>query len=132
MTSTWEHDPGLALGSIFSRLTCSPPSTSCRTLLPQLQPSVDGILRTLSPTDADVFHSVLNGIPLISHTPPVAKQPPPIPADTSPDAIADAILAASLSATLRPTIRTNLVLFFVNLSPPPGGVMFLPSADDLR
>ena len=70
-------DPGHDLETLLARLTCSQPDEPCLTLLPQLQPSVDGILATLSPTDAEVFRSALDSITLISHTPPFAKRPPP-------------------------------------------------------
>ena len=47
-----------------------PPNTDRTPPLP-VQPSADGILATLSPTDAQVLRSALAGVPLISDTPPL-------------------------------------------------------------
>ena len=57
---------------------------------PLVQPSVNGILSTLSPTDAQVFRSALAGISLISDAPPLLTQflPPSPPADAPPFLVA--------------------------------------------
>ncbi|PIL24786.1 hypothetical protein GSI_12672 [Ganoderma sinense ZZ0214-1] len=80
MPSTFKHEP---FEATLARLTAPPPSTPCRTLFPQLQPSVDEILRTLSSTDADVFRSVLVRTLLIYRNPSGAPYLPPLPAEAA-------------------------------------------------
>ncbi|KAI1790281.1 hypothetical protein LXA43DRAFT_1149203 [Ganoderma leucocontextum] len=55
---------------------------------PLVPPSADGILRTLSPTDAHVFSSALANVPLISHTPPFVTQLIAPPVNTPPGPVA--------------------------------------------
>ncbi|KAM5531476.1 hypothetical protein V8D89_014866 [Ganoderma adspersum] len=68
---------GLGLSSFCA------PNTDCTLLLP-VQPSADGILATLSPTDAQVFRSALAGVPLIYDTPPLLTRFLSPPADAPP------------------------------------------------
>ncbi|PIL24787.1 hypothetical protein GSI_12673 [Ganoderma sinense ZZ0214-1] len=87
LTASQPTMPSIASGDdlapLFARIASlarlGPPSRPCITLLSQLQPSVNAILATLSPTDAEIFRSVLDDVPLISHTPAFAKQPLPLP-----------------------------------------------------
>ena len=127
-------DPGHDLKTLLARLTCSQPDEPCLTLLPKLQPSVDGILATLSPTDAEVFRSALDGVTLISHTPPFAKRPPPLPIFPAPSV--DVLLAssnASMRASNLPRMRDNPVFFFAYFSQPSHTPipLFKPTAVDL-
>nr|VWP02250.1 Structural maintenance of chromosomes protein [Ganoderma boninense] len=70
-TSTSNIVDGILAGLGISGLS-SPYTGPTPPLL--LQPSTDGILATLTPTDAHVFRSALAGIPLISDAPPLLTQ----------------------------------------------------------
>lgn len=60
-------------------------SSTPRTQLSQVEPSANRILSALSPADADVFRSALDGIPLICRTPPAFMNLPLLPTYTETD-----------------------------------------------
>ena len=106
------------LEEFLAGLTASDSSAPCHTLLPQLQPSVDDILATLSPTDAEVFRPVLAGVPLISRTPPFVMHHPPIPAEYSTVPVLATMkqCAQDANAFLARLARENPMMFYATFA----------------
>ena len=91
-----------------------------------VEPSADRILSLLFPADADVFHLVLSGVPLICRTPPAFMDLPPLSANTGPN---NASSPAKLWAV---PILKEPMSFYVVFTQMPGVFCGPGCIDDLR